>query len=113
MSLVQEWLGGMLILAGAFFCLTAGIGLLRLPEFFTRSHGAGVMDSLGAGLIALGLMVEAGLSLVSVKLLLVLALLLLTGPSAIHALARAALHSGLRPGLATEQDKAGDEPSKS
>jgi multicomponent Na+:H+ antiporter subunit G len=82
-------------LAGSFFCLTGALGLIRLPDFFSRVHGAGVLDSLGTILVLLGLIVQAGLSLVTAKIVLVMAFLLLTGPTAIHALARAALSGGV------------------
>jgi len=87
-----------LILAGGLFTLVGGIGILRLPDFFTRLHGAGVTDTMGAGLILLGLALQAGLSLITVKLVLIFGFFLLTTPTAVHALAKAALHGGLRPG---------------
>jgi len=97
MSLALDVASWILILLGAFFALTAAVGLVRLPEFFSRTHSAGVLDTLAAGLILLGFGLQSGLSLVSVKLVLVLAFILITGPTAAHALARSALHSGVRP----------------
>ncbi len=85
-----------LILAGGLFTLVGGIGLLRLPDFFTRLHGSGVTDTMGAGLILLGLALQAGFSLITVKLVLIFGFFLLTTPTAVHALAKAALHGGLR-----------------
>lgn len=93
-----------LILAGGLFTLVGGIGVLRLPDFFTRLHGAGVTDTMGAGLILLGLALQAGLSLITVKLVLIFGFFLLTTPTAVHALAKAALHGGLRPG-SPERDR--------
>ena len=84
---VASWIS---ILAGSFFALTGGVGILRLPDFFTRLHAAGVTDTMGAGLILFGLMLQAGMSLVCIKLILILAFLLLTSPTATHALAKAA-----------------------
>ena len=72
-------------MSGAFFCIVGGIGLHRLPDFFSRMHGAGVTDTLGAGLVLGGLMLQAGWTLVLVKLVFVLALLWITGPTAAHA----------------------------
>lgn len=86
-----------LLMAGAFFCVVGGIGLHRLPDFFSRSHAAGVTDTLGAGLVLGGLMLQAGWSLVLVKLVFVLALLWVTSPTAAHAIARAAREDGLEP----------------
>jgi multicomponent Na+:H+ antiporter subunit G len=98
---VTSWV---LLLAGSFFCIVGGIGLVRLPDFFARIHGAGITDTLGAGLVLAGLMVQAGLTLVTVKLVMVVAILLITGPTATHAVARAARLSGLEP-------VTGEEPS--
>lgn len=85
------------LLLGSFFAVSGGIGLLRFPDFFSRLHPAGITDTLGAALILVGLMFQAGLSLISVKLMMILAFLLLTTPTATHALAKSALHGKLRP----------------
>jgi multicomponent Na+:H+ antiporter subunit G len=73
-----------------------------MPDVFTRMHAASVSDTLGAGLMIAGMMVEAGFSLVSARLLFLLLFLWFTGPVATHALARAALTAGLKPVLAPE-----------
>jgi len=96
-SLIIDLASWVLLLGGAFFLLVGAVGLVRLPDLFTRMHAAGVTDTGGAGLILLGLMLQAGLSLVTVKLAFILLFLLFTTPTASHALARAALHAGLRP----------------
>lgn len=88
------------IVAGSLFAITGGVGLHRFPDFFTRLHAAGVTDTMGAVLILLGLMVQAGWTLIAVKLFLILGFLMFTSPTATHALARAALHGKLRPRLA-------------
>ena len=87
-------------MSGCFFVLAGSIGLLRLPDFFTRLHAAGVTDTLGTGLIITGLLLQAGWSQVSIKLLLILLMLFFTGPTSTHALAKAALHGKLKPQLA-------------
>ncbi len=91
------------LLLGSAFCIIGGIGLMRLPDFYSRIHGGGITDTLGAGLVMLGLMLQAGWSLVTVKLVLIMLFLLLTSPVSSHAIARAARHSGLEPEL-TEED---------
>ena len=91
---IASWI---LLMAGAFFCVVGGIGLHRLPDFFSRMHGAGITDTLGAGLVILGLVLQAGFTLVAVKLLFILGLLWLTSPTATHAIAKAARASGLEP----------------
>ncbi len=101
---IVSWL---LLLGGSFFAVTGGIGLIRLPDFFTRLHGGGVTDTLGAGLILFGLMVQAGVSLATAKLLMILVFLLITSPTSCHALAQSARLQGLEPKLApNEQSRA-------
>ena len=85
------------LVLGSVFCLIGGIGLLRLPDFYSRMHGGGITDTLGAGLVLIGLMLQAGAPLVTVKLVTILAIALLASPTSTHALARAALRSGLQP----------------
>jgi multicomponent Na+:H+ antiporter subunit G len=97
-------LSGALLLLGAVFTLVGGVGLLRMPDVFTRMHAAGITDAVAAAAIILGLALLAGWSLLSAKLLLVLALLLLLNPSACHALARAAIHGIRRPWLGGAAD---------
>jgi multicomponent Na+:H+ antiporter subunit G len=90
-----------LLVAGGAFCVVGAVGLLRMPDFFTRMHAASLVDTVGAGLILLGLMVQAGLSLATVKLVVIGLLIFFTSPTATHALARAALARGLQPLLAS------------
>jgi multicomponent Na+:H+ antiporter subunit G len=93
-----------LLLGGSAFCLIGGIGLLRLPDFFSRIHGAGLTDTLGAGLILIGLMLHSGFSLNAAKLAFILFFLLLTSPTGTHVLAQAAMSAGLKPRLAPEDN---------
>jgi multicomponent Na+:H+ antiporter subunit G len=87
------------LLGGGAFAVVSGIGMLRFSDFYTRLHAAAVLDTLGAGLILLGLVLQSDWNLVTVKLFLVLSFLVLTGPTATHALAKAARHGGLCPRL--------------
>jgi multicomponent Na+:H+ antiporter subunit G len=97
MMLVLDIISGALMLIGAAFVLIGSAGLLRLPDALTEIHAAGITDTLGVGLIILGLVVKAGLTLVSVKLLIILLVLVFTNPAASHALARAVIHYQRRP----------------
>ena len=98
-----------LLLTGGFLGISGGVGLLRFPDFFTRLHAAGVTDTLCSLFILLGLMLQAGLTLVTVKLFFIMALLSVTGPTAAHVLARAALRAGLRPWLCDRRRPPGSE----
>lgn len=100
MSILLDWTSGISLLVGGLFCLVGGIGLLRMPDFFTRMHAASVTETLGVGLVLLGLLLQAGWTLVAVKLLMVGLLVFFVSPTASHALARAALLRGVKPVLA-------------
>lgn len=100
MTLLLDIASWALIVIGSAFCVIGATGLLRMPDFFTRMHAASVVDTLGAAFILLGLMLQAGLSLVTLKLLAIGVLLFLTSPVSTHALARAALARGVEPLLA-------------
>jgi len=82
---------------GAFFFLVGTIGILRLPDFYTRTHAATKCDTLGAGSILVGLAVYMGFEVDALKILAIAAFVLLTSPTAGHALARAAFRTGLTP----------------
>ncbi len=93
------------LVVGSAFAVIGGLGLVRLPDFFTRIHGAGITDTLGAGLILFGLMLQGGLTLITVKLLLIWFFLFLTTPTSTHALAKSALTHGLDPQLADTEEE--------
>jgi len=88
---------GLCLLTGSFLIFSGGLGVLRFPDFFTRIHAAGVTEPLAAGSILIGLMILAGWSIASFKVLLILLFILLTSPTATHALAKSALHGGHLP----------------
>ena len=90
---VASWV---LLVAGSLACVIGAIGLLRLPDFYARTHAASINDTLGAGLILAGLILQAGATLVAVKLLMVFVFLLLTSPTSAHALAKAAARTGVK-----------------
>jgi len=112
MSLMVDVLSAVFLAGGAFFCLVGGIGLARMPDFYTRMHGASVTETLGAGFMLIGLMLQAGLTLITVKLLMIGLLILFASPTATHALAKAALLSGLTPKLAEPRSDEEVTPSK-
>ncbi len=85
--------------------MSGSIGLLRLPDFFTRLHAASITESLGMGLLVAGMVVQAGLSLIAVKLFFIFVLLLFASPTATHALAKAALHGNYKPLLPASSER--------
>ena len=85
------------ILVGSFSIIVGLLGVYRMPDFFTRLHAASIIDTLGAMLILFGLIMHHGISIVSVKLFLILVFILITTPTAAHALAKSALHGNLKP----------------
>ena len=108
MSAALDILSWILLVAGGAFCVIGALGLVRLRSFFPRTHAASVLDSAGAGLILAGLLLQAGWTLVAVKLATIGLLIFFSSPTATHALANAALARGMDPESAEE----GDAPSK-
>ena len=109
MMIVVDILSWIAIVAGVVLLLAGGIGLLRFPEFYTRCHAAGITDTGATLLILVGLMLEAGLTLVTVKLLLILMFLFFTSPVATHALAHAAYTGGVPPKVADDAPPSPEE----
>ena len=106
MNLLLDILSGLCLGVGSLLCITGGIGLLRLPDFFCRLHAASINETLGTPLILLGLVLQTGFDLTSAKLILIALFILATNPTATHAMSRAALHAGEKPvgkGQAPEQ----------
>jgi multicomponent Na+:H+ antiporter subunit G len=97
MSAALDIASWVLILAGGAFCLVGAVGILRMPDFYTRVHAASVTDVVGSFAMLLGLALQAGPSLVTVKLLFIAALIFFTSPAATHALVKAALERGVEP----------------
>lgn len=104
MSLLVDALSWICLAAGGAFCIVGAVGLLRMPDFYTRMHGASLVETLGAGLILVGLILQAGFTLTAVKLAMLGLLIFFASPTATHALARAARVRGLQPLLAPDED---------
>lgn len=92
---IFELISSVLLIAGVFFGLSGAIGLFRFPDFFTRVHAASVTDSIAAILIISGLLLQTSFDLNTAKLFFILAFLMITSPTASHALAKSARHGGL------------------
>ncbi len=103
LDLLTNAISWVLIAGGGVFLVIGAVGLNRMPDFFTRLHATSVSDTFGAGLMLVGMMVQAGLSLVTLKLLFLLLFLWFTAPVATHALARAALLAGYKPAVVDDE----------
>jgi multicomponent Na+:H+ antiporter subunit G len=112
MSLALDIASWICLVAGGGFAVAGGIGMLRMPNLFTRMHAASVVDTTGAGLILLGLMLQSGFTLNTAKLLVLGLLLLFTTPAATHALAKAAIARGMDPAHLDDTVPQEGEPSK-
>ena len=91
---IASWL---LLGLGSFFCVVGAVGVVRLPDIYARLHACGINDTVGAALILGGLALHSGPNLTSVMLMLVLFFVLVASPTASHALANAAMTTGLEP----------------
>ena len=115
MNIIIDIVSWFLLTGGSAVVVIGAIGLIRMPDFFTRLHPAGVTDTLGAGMILAGLVLQVGFNLTAVKLLIILLFLFFTSPTSSHATARAALADGLKPLLFGKPDESsktedGDAP---
>ncbi len=113
MTAILELLSNICLLLGGMLCITGGVGLLRMPDFFSRVHASGVTDTLAAPLLLLGLLLQMEWSLDSVKVIMILLIVLATNPTATHAMAKATLHGGQKP-LVFDDDEStrGEDVSK-
>ncbi|SRR6056297_468297 len=96
------------IILGIAFILMGSIGILRLPDFYSRSHAASKSDTLGVMFVIGGLIIYEGFTQSSLKLLFIILFIALSNPIGTHALARAALKKGIKPVLynrSTEEEK--------
>jgi multicomponent Na+:H+ antiporter subunit G len=100
--MTQVLIATLLGLAG-FFLLVSTLGLLRLPDFFSRTHAVGKSETLGALLFLAALSVHTGFGPEMIKLILIIFLIGITNPTAVHALTRAALRKGMVPWTGPEE----------
>jgi multicomponent Na+:H+ antiporter subunit G len=87
--------GDILLWSGVFFMGVTAIGLIRLPDFYSRAHAVSKTETLGLGLVLLGLVLHAGIGQVGAKLVLTLLLASVVNPVAAHLLTRAAVRCGV------------------
>lgn len=105
MTVLLQVLIAVLLLVGLVFVFGGTLGLLRLPDVYARAHAASKCDSVGAGSILLAAALVGGLSFGDLKVLLLLLLILVSGPTTAHALSRAAYRTGIAPKVGRGGDR--------
>ncbi|MEX1300342.1 MAG: monovalent cation/H(+) antiporter subunit G [Desulfotignum sp.] len=96
-------LAGLFLLTGLVFFLGGAVGIMRMPDFYSRLHPAGKLDTLGifamvAGLVIYNLHhVSLGVVLLSTKMFLIVFFVFLASPTATHSIVDAGMRAGLRP----------------
>jgi len=113
MDTIVNMASALCLLIGSFLCLSGGVGIIRFPDFYTRMHAVGVTDTLGAGMILIGLMLQTSEGFVVLKLLLILVMTIFISPVASHALAKTALKNDLVPLSDNNKTTGGTESSNS
>lgn len=98
---IIDWVSDICLLLGGILTLTGAVGLLRLPDFYTRLHAASVTESLAATLLIIGIMLDTGWTLDAAKLLLLILIMIIANPTITHALCRAAANGGTTPEMET------------
>jgi multicomponent Na+:H+ antiporter subunit G len=111
MELLRDIAGWVLVLGGCFFTVVGAFGLVRLPDVYTRVHSAGLVDTVGAGFLLIGLTLYGGFTIVTIKLLLILAFIFFTSPTSTNAFANSVYSCGIKPLLADPEDGKEDAPS--
>ena len=112
MAMLIDVLSGLFIALGVISLLIGSLGLVRLPDLFSRTHAVGMMDTAGVGFIILGLIVHEGLTLISFKLALVGIFLFFTSPIATHAVAQVAHRSGFSPVTPVKETRRAQKAAK-
>lgn len=95
--MILDIVAAVLLAAGMFFHVVAALGVLRMPDFYTRLHAVSKAETLGVVLTLAAIALWAGVSLTAVKVILVAVFLFLANPTSTHAIGRAALRTGLPP----------------
>lgn len=90
----REFIAALFMLGGAIFFIASAVGMMRLPDFYTRIHASGNSETLGCMLSFIGLMIYEGATLTSLKMAIVFIVVFLANPIGSHILSKAAYKSG-------------------
>lgn len=93
----NDYLAAALLLTGFFFMIVSAIGVVRLPDFFSRLHASSIGETLGIVLVGIGFAIYEGFTLTSAKLLLIVIAVFLVNPVGTHLIGKAAVRAGYRP----------------
>ncbi len=104
MSLLLDVLAWAALLVGGLFVIVGAVGIHRMPDVFTRMHATSLVDTLGVAFLGLGMLLQTDEFAVAVRLAIIVLVTMTASAVATHALARAALHDGVRPLLAGSDD---------
>lgn len=104
MSELQITVSIIFISLGIFFMLVGSVGVIRLPDFFSRTHAISKSDTLGVMFVIGGLIIYEGFTITSLKLALIVLFIMLANPIGTHALARSAIEKGIKPFLHEDPD---------
>ncbi len=107
-AIARDFASVAFLAGGCFFIVIGSLGLVRFPDFYSRTHAAGVTDTLGVWLVIVGLVLQSPSVLVAAKLLIIALFIFFTSPTSTHAIANAAFTAGEKPWL-----KETKEPSAS
>ncbi|MEA3371891.1 MAG: monovalent cation/H(+) antiporter subunit G [Campylobacterota bacterium] len=107
-----DWVSDIFLLLGGLLALTGAVGLLRLPDFYTRMHAASVTESLAATLLIIGIILDTGFTLDAAKLILLILIMIVVNPTITHALSRAAAHGGVTPEVFCEKNQKNQEEAE-
>ena len=103
MTTPLTYLSLVLIAVGVFFTMVAAVGLIRMPDVYTRAHATSKADTLGTVLTLAGVAVAFQAGVPRIKLILLAVFMLITSPTATHAITRAAYDQGIEPWTADEE----------
>ncbi len=95
--MITTIIAAVFIVGGLFFLTVSSIGIIRLPDFYSRTHGVSKAETLGSMLMLTGLAVYHGFEVASFKLILIMVFIFFASPTATHIIARAAFRAGLQP----------------
>lgn len=100
----NEILAAVLLISGFLLMIVSAVGVVRLPDFFSRLHASSVGETLGIVLAGLGFAAYEGFTLTSAKILLIVIAVFLVNPVGTHLIAKAALRAGYSPWKEGEKD---------